>query len=99
MVHRVYICSNLNSPVVVQDFARLEGNLHTNIFTCSYSSYFSQDGKHCWWLPMIFGAEFSCNKPTISILSFGGTNLLQDSNDKHLVSFDNDMSRDSTNIM
>jgi hypothetical protein len=99
MVHRVYICSNLNSPVVVQDCARLEGNLHTNIFTCSSSSYFSQEGKHCRLLSMIFGAEFSCNEPTIPIISFVGTNLLQDSNDKHLVSFDNDVSRGAANIM
>jgi hypothetical protein len=38
MVHRVYICSNLNSPNVVQGCDRLEGNIHTNIFTCSSSS-------------------------------------------------------------
>jgi hypothetical protein len=46
MVRQVYICSNVNSPVVVQDCDRLEGNLHTNIFTCSSSSYFSQEGNH-----------------------------------------------------
>jgi hypothetical protein len=47
MIHHVYICSNLNSPVVVRECDRLEGNLHTNIFTCFSSSYFSQEGKYC----------------------------------------------------
>jgi hypothetical protein len=32
-------------------------------------------------------------------VSFVGANLLRDSNDKHLVSFDNDVSRDATNIL
>jgi hypothetical protein len=48
---------------------------------------------------LIFCAEFSCHKPTIPVVSVVATNLLQDSNDKHLMPFDNDMSRDATNIM
>jgi hypothetical protein len=39
MVHRVYICTNLNSPFVLQVCDRLESNHHTNIFTCSSSSF------------------------------------------------------------
>jgi hypothetical protein len=62
MVHRVYICTNLSSPFVLQDCDRLESNHHTNIFTCSSSSFISQEGKHYWCLSMIFGVEFSCNK-------------------------------------
>jgi hypothetical protein len=73
----------------VQDCDRLESNIHSNIFTCSSSSYFSQEGKHYWSLPMIFSADFSCNKPTIPVVSFVATNLLHDSNDKHLMHFDN----------
>ena len=38
MIHRVYICTNRNSPFVVQNCDRLEGNHYTNIFTCSSSS-------------------------------------------------------------
>jgi hypothetical protein len=48
---------------------------------------------------MIFGAEFSCNKLAIPVVSFVGTNLLQDSNDKHNVSFNNEVSRDAGNFM
>jgi hypothetical protein len=48
---------------------------------------------------MIFGAEFSCNKLAIPVMSFVGTNLLQDSNDKHNVSFNNEVSRDAGNFM
>jgi hypothetical protein len=58
MVHRVYICTNLNSPFVLQDCYRLESNQYTNIFTCSSSSFISQEGKHYWGLSMIFSAEF-----------------------------------------
>jgi hypothetical protein len=35
MVHRIYICTNLNSPFVVQDCDRLKGNHHTTTFPCS----------------------------------------------------------------
>jgi hypothetical protein len=48
---------------------------------------------------MIFGAKFSCNQPAIPVVSFVGTNLLQDSNDKPHVSFDNEVSRDADNLM
>jgi hypothetical protein len=99
MVHRVYICTNLNSPFVLQDCDQLESNQHTNIFTCSSSSFISQEGKHYWWFSMIFGAEFSCNKLAIPVVSFVGTDLLQDSNDKHNVSFNNEVSRDAGNFM
>jgi hypothetical protein len=99
MVHRVYICTNLSSSFVLQDCDGLESNHHTNIFTCSSSSFISQEGKHYWCLSMIFGAEFSCNKLAIPVVSFVGTNLLQDSNDKHNVSFNNEVSRDAGNFM
>jgi hypothetical protein len=99
MVHRVYICTNLNSPFVLQDCDQLESNQHTNIFTCSSSSFISQEGKHYWWFSMIFCAEFSCNKLAIPVVSFVGTDLLQDSNDKHNVSFNNEVSRDAGNFM
>jgi hypothetical protein len=48
---------------------------------------------------MIFSADFSCNKLAIPVVSFVGTNLLQDSNDKHHVSFNNEVSRDADNFM
>jgi hypothetical protein len=48
---------------------------------------------------MIFGAKFSCKKQAIPVVSFVGTNLLQDSNDKHHVSFNNEVSRDVGNFM
>ena len=48
---------------------------------------------------MIFGANFSCTKPAIPVVSFVGTNLLQDSNDKPHAFFDNEVSRDADNLM
>jgi DNA-directed RNA polymerase subunit RPC12/RpoP len=45
MVHRVYICTNLNSPFVVQDCDQLEGNHDTNIFTCSSRVLFRMKGS------------------------------------------------------
>jgi hypothetical protein len=48
---------------------------------------------------MVFGANFLCNQPAIPVVSFVGTNLLQDSNDKHLVTLDNDVSRDAADIV
>jgi hypothetical protein len=99
MVHRLYICTNLHSPFVVQNCDHLEDYHHRNIFTCSSSSFVSHEGKHCWWLSMIFGAEFSCNKPAIPVVCFFGTNLLQDSNDKHIVSLNNEVFRDAGNFM
>jgi hypothetical protein len=80
MVHRIYICTNLNSPFVVQDCDRLEGNHHTTTFPCSSRSFVLnktvnfQEGEHHWFLP------------SISALLFLGTNLLQDSVAKHFVS-------------
>jgi hypothetical protein len=99
MVHRVYICTNLNSPFVVQDCDQLEGNHDTNIFTCSSRSFVPHEGKHCWCLSMIFGAKCSCNKKVVPTVPFVGTNLLQYSNDKPHVSFDNEVSRDADNLM
>jgi hypothetical protein len=48
---------------------------------------------------MIFGAEFSCNKLALLVASFVGTNILQNSNDKHNVSFNNEVSKDAGNFM
>jgi hypothetical protein len=70
MVHRIYVCTNLNSPFVVQDCDRLEGNHHTTTFPCSSRSFVLnkmvdfQEGEHHWFLP------------SIHALSFLGTNLL-----------------------
>jgi hypothetical protein len=70
MVHRIYICTNLNSPFLVQDCDRLEGNHHTTTFPCSSRSFVLnktvdfQEGEHHWFLP------------SISALSFLGTNVL-----------------------
>jgi hypothetical protein len=72
IIHRVYICSNMNSPFVVQDCDRLEGNHHTTTFPCSSRSFVLskmvdfQEGKHHWFLPSILA------------FSFFDTNLLQD---------------------
>jgi hypothetical protein len=80
MVHRVYICTHMSSPFVVQDCDRLEGNHHTTTFPCSSRSFVLnktvdfQEGQHHWFLP------------SIPALSFVGTNLLQDSVIKHFVS-------------
>jgi hypothetical protein len=84
MVHRIYICTNLTSPFVVQDCDRLEGNHHTTTFPCSSRSFVLnktvdfQEGEHHWFLP------------SIPALSFLGTNLLQDSVAKHFVSSTHD---------
>jgi hypothetical protein len=70
MVHHIYICTNLNSPFVVQDCDRLEGNHYTTTFPCSSRSFVLnktvdfQEGEHHWFLP------------SISTLSFLGTNVL-----------------------
>jgi hypothetical protein len=80
MVHRIYICTNLNSPFVVHDCDRLEGDHHTTTFPCSSRSFVLnkivdfKEGEHHWFLP------------SIPALSFLGTNLLQDSVAKHFVS-------------
>jgi hypothetical protein len=80
MIHRVYICENLNYSFVVLNFDPLEGSHTTHIhspFSSSVSvkQVYFQEGEHCWFLPM----------PT---LSFVGTNLLQGSVAKYYVSSD-----------
>ena len=59
MIHRVYICANLNSSFVVQDCNQLSGSDTIDIHT-----------------------------PSIPMLSFVSTNLLQDSIDKAHVDSD-----------
>jgi uncharacterized membrane protein len=66
MVHHIYICTNLNSPFVVQDCDRLEGNHRTTTFPCSSRSFerlISKKGSiisschlflHCRFLVLIF---------------------------------------------
>jgi hypothetical protein len=82
MIHRVYICSNMSSPFLVQDCDQLEGNHRTNTFTCSSRSFVLnkvvdfQEGEHHWFLPSI---------PTLSFL---GTNLLQDGVEVQCVPYD-----------
>jgi hypothetical protein len=83
MIHRVYIRSNMNSPFVVQDYDRLEGNHNnTNIFSCSSKKQVHfQEGEHCWLLPM-------SARSSIPALSLVSSNLLQDSVDIHRVRSD-----------
>ena len=97
MIHRVYICSNLNSPFVMQDCDQLEGSHIINIIPLSSSYVFmkqvySQEGEHCWSPPTPASAEFVCIEhilmdiqSPIPALSFVRTNLLQDGVDKHCV--------------
>ena len=40
LIHRVYICTNLNSPFVVQNFHQLEGCNNSNIVMPCSSSFF-----------------------------------------------------------
>jgi hypothetical protein len=80
MIYRVYICANLNYPLVMQNFDPLEGRYTININPrCSSDVFttlvYSQEGEPYWLLPM----PASC---------FVGTNLVQDSVDKHRVSSD-----------
>jgi len=57
MVHRVYICSNLKSPFLVQQYDQLGGYNCYNLVMSSSSSFVLkkqvkfQEGKHCWILP------------------------------------------------
>ena len=57
MVHRVYICSNLNSPFTVQQCDQLEGCNATNPIMSSSSSFILKKQVHCkegeqyWLLP------------------------------------------------
>jgi hypothetical protein len=80
MICRVYICENLNYPFVVQNFDPPEGSYTININACCSSDIFtqqvySQEGEHCWLLPM-------------PASSFVRTNPVQYSVDKHRVSSD-----------
>ena len=56
MVHRVYICSNLKSPLVVQECDHVEGYNSNNLGISSSSSFVLkqqvkiQEGEHCWLL-------------------------------------------------
>ena len=97
MVHKVYICSNLNSPFVVHDYDQLECCHTTKFFLPCSSGYdlknqvHSQQGEHCSFVPML-GEESSCKKhfisdihPSIVALSFVSTNVLQDSINKYCV--------------
>ena len=98
MIHRVYICSNLNSHFVMQDCDQLEGSHIINIIPLSscyvfMKQVYSQKGEHCWSPPMPASAEFVCIEhilmdiqSPIPALSFVRTNLLQDGVDKHCVS-------------
>jgi hypothetical protein len=58
MIHRVYICENLNYSFVVLNFDPIEGS-HTTHIPSPFSSsvlvkqvYYFQEGEHCWLLPM-----------------------------------------------
>ena len=98
MIHRVYICSNLNSPFVMQDCDQLEGSHIINIIPLSscyvfMKQVYSQEGVHCWSPPTPASDEFVCIEhilmdiqSPIPALSFVRTNLLQDGVDKHCVS-------------
>jgi len=39
MVHRVYMCSNLKSPLVVQEFDQVEGCNNNNHILSTFSSF------------------------------------------------------------
>jgi len=83
MIHRVYICSNLNSPFVVQECDQLEGCNSNNIVMPSYSSFVLKkhvkikEGEHCWWLPTPASDELSCDESILDYMPRIGTNLLQ----------------------
>jgi len=57
MVHRVYICLNLKSPFLVQQYDQLEGCNYYNLVMSSFSSFVLkkqvkfQEGEQCWILP------------------------------------------------
>jgi hypothetical protein len=58
MVHRVYICSDLNPHSIMQQYDQVESDSNTNpIMSSSSTSVFKkqvhlQQGEHCW-LPKI----------------------------------------------
>jgi hypothetical protein len=58
MVHRVYICSDLNPHSIVQQYAQVESDSNTNLVMSSSSTlvfkkqFHFQEGEQCW-LPKI----------------------------------------------
>jgi len=60
MVHRVYICSNMKSPFLVQQYDQLEGYNFYNLVISSSSSFVLkkqvkfQEGEQCWILPITY---------------------------------------------
>jgi hypothetical protein len=57
IIHRVYICENLNYPFVVLNFNPLEGSHTTHIHSpfsslVSVKQVYFQEGEHCWLLHM-----------------------------------------------
>ena len=59
MVHRVYMCSNLKCPLVVQEFDQVEGCNNNNLILSTSSSFVLkkqvnfQEGERYWLLPTI----------------------------------------------
>ena len=57
MVHRVYICSNLNSPFAMRQYDQFEGcNIYNNVMWRNPSFVIKkqvkfQERKQCWLLP------------------------------------------------
>jgi hypothetical protein len=57
MVHRVYICSTLKSPFIVQKYDQLEGTNSDNVVMSKSLSFVMrqqvkfQEGEQCWLLP------------------------------------------------
>ena len=57
MVHRVYICSTLKSPFIVQKYDQLEGTNSDNVVMSKSPSFVMrqqvkfQEGEQCWLLP------------------------------------------------
>jgi hypothetical protein len=56
MVHRVYICSDLNTQSIMQQYDQVGSDNNTNPIMSSYSSLVFkknvhfQEGGHCWLL-------------------------------------------------
>ena len=57
MVHRVYICSNLNSPFGVHQYDQIEGCNSYNLVMSSSPDFVIkkhvklEEDQHCWLLP------------------------------------------------
>ena len=57
MVHRVYICSTMKSPFIVQKYDQLEGTNSNNVVISKSPSFVMrqqvkfQEGEQCWLLP------------------------------------------------